>query len=111
MADDQQFSYRYTEGDLLKELEQYIRSTYGQHYVGEGDIQTVDFWYSLGSLGTTARDNAIKYLARFGKKEGMNRKDILKALHFTLLVLYDSDKKAARAARKLNKPDNFDTME
>ena len=80
--------YKYNEGDILAEVQAYIDSTYGQHYVGNGEIQTVDFWESLGSLDTTARDTAIKYLARFGKKGGNNRKDLLKAIHYIILMMY-----------------------
>jgi len=81
-------SYKYHEGDILAEVQAYIDSTYGQHYVGNGEVQTVDFWESLGSLDTTARDTAIKYLARFGKKGGNNRKDLLKAIHYIMLMMY-----------------------
>lgn len=80
--------YKYYEDQILNEVKSYIDSTYGQHYVGNGEIQTVDFWESLGSLDTTARDTAIKYLARFGKKQGRNRKDLLKAIHYIILMLY-----------------------
>lgn len=85
---DRIIQYKYSEGDILQEVKNYIDSTYGQHYVGNGDIQTVDFWESLGSLDTTARDTAIKYLARFGKKSGRNRKDLLKAIHYIILMMY-----------------------
>lgn len=74
--------------DALKE---YLDGTYGQHYVGDGDVQTVDFWRSLGSLETTARDTAIKYLARYGKKGGKNRKDLLKTMHYVVLMMYALD--------------------
>jgi hypothetical protein len=84
----QLIDYKYNEGDILAEVQAYIDSTYGQHYVGNGEIQTVDFWESLGSLDTTARDTAIKYLARFGKKGGNNRKDLLKAIHYIVLMMY-----------------------
>jgi hypothetical protein len=82
------FPYKYHEDSILQEVKNYIDSTYGQHYVGNGEIQTVDFWESLGSLDTTARDTAIKYLARFGKKGGNNRKDLLKAIHYIILMMY-----------------------
>lgn len=85
---DRIIEYKYTEGEILQEVKNYIDSTYGQHYVGNGEIQTVDFWESLGSLDTTARDTAIKYLARFGKKGGNNRKDLLKAIHYIILMMY-----------------------
>lgn len=84
----QLINYKYNEGDILQEVQAYIDSTYGQHYVGNGEVQTVDFWESLGSLDTTARDTAIKYLARFGKKGGNNRKDLLKAIHYIILMMY-----------------------
>ena len=80
--------YKYKEDESLKKIWSYIDSTYGQHYVGNGDIQTVDFWESLGSLETTARDTAIKYLARYGKKSGRNEKDLLKAVHYVILMMY-----------------------
>lgn len=82
---------KYNENIILDEVKQYIQSTYGEHYVGNKDVQTVDFWYSLGSLDTTARDTAIKYLARYGKKNGRNRKDLFKAIHYIVLMLYAND--------------------
>lgn len=83
-------NYNYNEPDHLQELVEYIDSTYGQHYVNEG-IQVVDVWQSMGSLNTTARDTAIKYLARYGKKDGKNRKDLLKAMHYIILMMYAED--------------------
>ena len=84
-------TYKYNEDVNIAKFVDYINSTYGQHYVGDGDIQTVDFWQSLGSMETTARDTAIKYLARYGKKEGRNPKDLLKALHYIILMMYAYD--------------------
>lgn len=83
--------YKYNEDKALQAITEYLESTYDQHYVGDGDVQTVDFWRSLGSLETTARDTAIKYLARFGKKGGKNRKDLLKAMHYIILMMYALD--------------------
>lgn len=82
--------YNYNEPEYLQELVDYVDSTYGQHYVNEG-IQVVDVWQSMGSLNTTARDTAIKYLARYGKKDGKNRKDLLKAMHYIILMMYAED--------------------
>lgn len=83
--------FKYDEDVYINEVMDYIKGTYGQHYVGDGDVQTVDFWFSLGSLDTTARDTAIKYLARYGKKEGRNRKDLLKAIHYIVMMMYAQD--------------------
>lgn len=85
---DTGFKYRYKEDVSISKICDYVNTTYGQHYVGNGDIQTVDFWESLGSLETTCRDTAIKYLARYGKKGGRNEKDLLKAVHYIILMMY-----------------------
>ena len=84
--------YNYNEDVNIQLINVYIDSTYGQHYVGNKEIQTVDFWESLGSLSTTSRDTAIKYLARYGKKSGYNKKDLLKAVHYIILMMYAHDK-------------------
>jgi hypothetical protein len=36
--------------------------------------------------------NAIKYLCRYGKKSGKNRKDLLKAIHYIVLLMSSEDK-------------------
>ena len=85
--------WKYNENKIMLEISQYLEATYGAHYAGNGDIQTVDFWASLGSLESTCRDNAIKYLARYGKKGGSEakRKDLLKTIHYIILMMYSQD--------------------
>ena len=36
--------------------------------------------------------NAIKYLCRYGKKSGKNRKDLLIAIHYIVLLMSSEDK-------------------
>ena len=83
-------TYRYNEEKYLRELTDYIDKTYGEHYVAK-DIQVIDIWQSMDSLDTTARDTAIKYLCRYGKKDGKNKKDLLKAMHYIILMMYAED--------------------
>ena len=45
----------------------------------------------LGIDKDFCQSNAIKYLARFGKKNGRNRKDLLKAIHYIVLLLSSED--------------------
>ena len=89
--DSQQFKYKYNEKTLLRELEEYIKSTYSKHYVGENNVQSLDLIFYAGhGIGFCAGD-VLKYAARYGKKKGYNREDILKALHYALLLLYRHD--------------------
>jgi hypothetical protein len=71
--------------DIMQELYDYIDSTYSEHYSSIG-IQTIDKWEARGTLVSTALDMAEKYGDRYGKKEGYNKKDILKAIHFLIMV-------------------------
>jgi hypothetical protein len=72
--------------DLLKEIKDYIEGCYGEHYA-TGEIMMIDVWEKNGSLVTTARDIAMKHLDRYGKKEGSNKKDLLKTIHYCLMIL------------------------
>ena len=83
---------KYNEDKILKEIGDYIKSTYGQHYaqVKEG-VQVQDLLRSIGVDKDFCQANAIKYLARFGKKSGRNRADLLKAVHYIVLLMSSED--------------------
>jgi hypothetical protein len=90
MRDGRNQPFKFEEDKFLKDVIEYIGSTYGQHYVGSDQekTQVVDLWESLGSLQTTSRDTAIKYLARYGRKAGYNKVDLMKAIHYICLCWY-----------------------
>jgi hypothetical protein len=87
-------NFRFKEDEILAKLTTYIESTYAGHYVGnhvgmeDKEVQTIDVWRTLGSLGSTSRDTALKYLMRYGKKGGHNEKDMLKAMHYVMLLWF-----------------------
>ena len=84
--------WKYSEGKILREVEAYLSSTYNGHYVGEDNkIQTLDLIDSIGDAESFCRSNAIKYLSRFGKKDGKNPKDLLKVIHYAFLLYHFSD--------------------
>lgn len=84
--------WKYSEGKILREVEAYLSSTYNGHYVGEDSkIQTLDLIDSIGDAEPFCRSNAIKYLSRFGKKDGKNPKDLLKVIHYAFLLYHFSD--------------------
>ena len=41
-------NFKYNEDNLLDDSFEYIKSTYGQHYVGNKEIQTIDLRESMG---------------------------------------------------------------
>jgi Protein of unknwon function (DUF3310) len=89
--------WKYSEGRILCELESYLASTYGQHYVGEDNTQTMDLIGSMGHGRSFAIGNIIKYASRQGKKRGQERADILKILHHAMFLLHFHDKESRRS--------------
>ena len=83
---------KYNEDALLQELRDYITGTYGQHYsAGNDSIQTLDLIEAVGDAEAFCRSNILKYASRYDKK-GTARRDIIKILHYALLLLHFSDK-------------------
>ena len=82
--------YKYNEPALLRELSDYIDGTYGEHY-SQSKLQTTEFIIDNGDGIGFTRGNIIKYAQRYGKKEGRNRKDLLKVLHYAIIMLHVHD--------------------
>lgn len=81
--------WKYEEDKTLKEIEQYLSSTYHSHYTSkDSKTQTLDLIESIGDAEAFTRSNAIKYLSRFGKKHGKSKMDILKAIHYCILLYH-----------------------
>tara|TARA_B100000287_G_scaffold268133_1_gene252159 strand:+ start:721 stop:1059 length:339 start_codon:yes stop_codon:yes gene_type:complete len=82
---------KYKEKEIIGLLEDYISSTYSAHYVSEKnaeDFQIQDLFSHIGIAEEFCRGAALKYLVRFGKKEGKNKKDLFKTLHYVVLMYY-----------------------
>jgi len=83
--------WKYEEDLTLKEIQDYLTGTYKAHYTSqESKTQTLDLIESIGDAEPFCRSNAIKYLSRFGKKNGKSKLDILKAIHYCVLLYHFS---------------------
>lgn len=78
---------KYNEEQILNEVKKYVESTYNQHYVNGNDIQVNDLIMAIGHGEGAYISNAIEYLARYGKKDGRNVKDLYKAIHNIMLLM------------------------
>ena len=84
---------KYNEDKIIKEISDYIKSTYGEHYsTDKNGFQVMDMLRQLGIDKDFCQANAIKYLCRYGKKDGKNRKDLLKAIHYVILLMCSDNK-------------------
>lgn len=101
--------FKYNEDNLLEEIKDFIAKTYDAsdgkgHYVGQGGVQSLDLIFGIGHGDGFTIGNAIKYLARFGKKRGHNREDLLKAVHYVLLTIYNHDRSRGVTSIKHSPP-------
>ena len=81
--------YKYDEDKNIKSLIEYIDSTYSQHYSGK--YQATDMIIDAGHGTGFCIGNIMKYAKRYGKKDGLNRKDIMKIIHYAMIQLYVHD--------------------
>jgi len=87
---DDDIAYKFNENELIQELKEYIDSTYSAHY-SRNKFQSTEFIIDCGHGQGFALGNVLKYVQRYGKKDGYNRADLMKVLHYALIALYNHD--------------------
>jgi hypothetical protein len=87
--------WKYNEDIILKDIHEYVSGTYRSHYTGkEGgfkDIQTIDLMEVKNLASNFCQANILKYGSRYGDKDGRNKKDLLKVIHYAMLLLHFDD--------------------
>jgi hypothetical protein len=86
-----EIDYRYNEDEAIMQLQEYVDSTYDQHY-SKNKYQATEFIIDAGHGEGFCVGNIMKYAQRYGKKDGYNRKDIMKILHYAIILLHVHDK-------------------
>ena len=79
--------YKYNENQALAELSEYIDSTYDEHY-SKNKFQAKEFIIDGGHGEGFCIGNILKYAQRYGKKNGKDRRDLLKVIHYGIIDLY-----------------------
>ena len=84
--------YKYHEEEILKDIEEYVSGTYQGHYTGNSHefrkVQTIDLMASKDLASGFCQANILKYGSRYGNKDGRNKKDLLKVIHYAMLLLH-----------------------
>jgi len=83
-------NYKFNEDKILTRLELYINKTYDQHYSSD-KIQATEFIIDSGHGDGFCIGNIIKYAKRYGKKAGKDDMDLLKIMHYTIILLGSQD--------------------
>ena len=84
--------YKYHEEEILKDIEEYVSSTYQGHYTGKSheyrNVHTIDLMASKELAAAFCQANILKYGSRYGNKDGKNKKDLMKVIHYAMLLLH-----------------------
>ena len=78
--------YKFGEDKTLEELEKYIDKTYEQHQ-SKSKFQATEFILDAGHGEGFCIGNILKYAHRYGKKNGKDKKDLLKVIHYAIIAL------------------------
>lgn len=84
--------YKYHEDEILKDIEEYVSSTYNGHYTGTKNefrkVQTIDLMAARDLASHFCQANILKYGSRYGSKDGKNKKDLMKVIHYAMLLAH-----------------------
>tara|TARA_Y100000004_G_scaffold181727_1_gene227746 strand:- start:867 stop:1301 length:435 start_codon:yes stop_codon:yes gene_type:complete len=92
IADMQGIDYKFNERGLLNEMQEYIDSTYTQHYA-KNKFQATEFIFDSGHAQGFCIGNILKYAQRYGKKGTVeeSRRDLQKVIHYAIMALHAHD--------------------
>ena len=72
--------------------QEYVSQTYQGHYTGKSheyrNVQTIDLMASKELAAAFCQANILKYGSRYGNKDGKNKKDLMKVIHYAMLLLH-----------------------
>ena len=84
--------YKYHEAEIIQDIEDYVSSTYNGHYTGDTheyrNVQTIDLMAARSLASSFCQSNILKYGSRYGSKDGKNKKDLMKVIHYAMLLLH-----------------------
>jgi len=92
MSEPTNHLWKYNEDKILKDVQDYVTSTYGSHYCGHNEdyknTQTIDLMAAKDLATGFCQANILKYGSRYGDKDGRNKRDLLKVIHYAMLLLH-----------------------
>ena len=74
----------------MNQVQEHIDKTYEGHY-NKNKFQATEFIIDSGHGEGFCIGNILKYAQRYGKKNGKNRADLLKVIHYGIIALHLND--------------------
>ena len=79
--------YKFNENKIVNDVMDYITKTYDSHYAKTKNYQATEIIIDQGHGTGFCMGNILKYAQRYGKKEGRNKADLMKVIHYAIIQL------------------------
>ena len=79
--------YKFDEDKIIKEIKKHIDKIYQGQY-NKNKFQATEFIIDSGHGEGFCIGNILKYAQRYGKKNGKNRADLLKVIHYAIIAMH-----------------------
>jgi len=79
--------FKFDEDRILADIQEYVEATYDSHYAQTKNYQATEIIIDQGHGTGFCMGNILKYAQRYGKKEGHNKADLMKVIHYAIIQL------------------------
>ena len=79
--------YKFKENIIVNDVMDYVNKTYDSHYDKTKNYQATEIIIDQGHGTGFCMGNILKYAQRYGKKEGRNKNDLMKVIHYAIIQL------------------------
>tara|TARA_R100001369_G_scaffold66619_1_gene93774 strand:- start:223 stop:603 length:381 start_codon:yes stop_codon:yes gene_type:complete len=79
--------YKFSENVIVNDIMDYVNKTYESHYAQTKNYQATEIIIDQGHGTGFCMGNILKYAQRYGKKEGRNKDDLMKVVHYAIIQL------------------------
>ena len=84
---EQEVDFKFREDKILMDIADYVMDTYDSHYAQTKNYQATEIIIDQGHGTGFCMGNILKYAQRYGKKEGHNKADLMKVIHYAIIQL------------------------
>ena len=103
--------YKFNENVIVNDVMDYVNKTYESHYAQTKNYQATEIIIDQGHGTGFCMGNILKYAQRYGKKQGRNRDDLMKVIHYAIIQLSQDHYKALDGLTSDTPPEKFTKFE
>ena len=103
--------YKFNENVIVNDVMDYVNKTYESHYAQTKNYQATEIIIDQGHGTGFCMGNILKYAQRYGKKQGRNRDDLMKVIHYAIIQLSQDHYKVLDGLTSDTPPEKFTKFE